>query len=120
MFTTNQSTGPAEATQPEKTRPETTRAEKTGVGTADHYPHQAIFQPPAWLTAAVTPECVRTGLLRQVPEFATGQLVLDGCEVKRLRFRESQGSWSGIYLLTIAGLPLALQDGGQTQQQVVP
>ncbi|CAN5646441.1 hypothetical protein BH10CHL1_BH10CHL1_40670 [soil metagenome] len=66
---------------------------------------------------------MRTQLLRLVPEFASGQLVLNHCEVKRLRFRESQGCWSGIYLLTIEGLSQTAQSGrdeGKVLAQVVP
>ena len=55
-----------------------------------------------------------------MPEFASGQLVLRSCAVKRLRFRESQGCWSGIYLLTIEGLPSASPSGQPVETQVVP
>jgi hypothetical protein len=116
MLTVNQSTEQSE---------KTTETAKTRVGTAEHYPHPASallrkrLQPPDWLTAAVTPACVRTGLLRLVPEFASGRLVLSSCEVKRLRFRESQGCWSGMYLLTIEGLPQASQSGQQDEEQVL-
>ncbi|MCX6047996.1 MAG: hypothetical protein NT075_23085 [Chloroflexi bacterium] len=66
---------------------------------------------------------MRTELVRLVPEFASGQLGLNSCEVKRLRFRESQGCWSGIYLLTIEGLPPTAQSGqdeAPVGAQVVP
>ncbi len=65
---------------------------------------QHKFALPAWLAAAVTPDQVCIGLRRQVPEFASGQLVVHSCEVKRLRLREREGVWSGTFLLTIAGL----------------
>ena len=72
--------------------------------------NQQWFTPPAWLTAAITPESVCAGLSRQVPEFVSGQLVLSSCEVKRLRLRESQGCWSGTDPLTVEE---------QAQRQVV-
>lgn len=63
--------------------------------------NQLTLTLPTWLVAAVTPEQVCAGLRRQVAQFANGALTLLDCEVKRLRFRESQGSWSGTYLLTV-------------------
>ena len=74
---------------------------------------QHKFTLPSWLAAVVTPEAVCSGLRRQVSEFASGQLSVHSCEVKRLRLRESEGVWSGTFLLTIEGL-----QPGQTQ--VVP
>jgi hypothetical protein len=79
---------------------------------APNVPIGALASAPAWLTAAVTPETVCASLIRHVPEFATGQLTLTGCKVRRMRFRERLGGWSGIYLLTVVGLP------GEESQEV--
>lgn len=69
--------------------------------------------PPAWLAAAIKPERVCAALVQQVPDFANGRLIIEHCEVKRLRLRDDKGSWTGTYLFTISGLQ-------GTQPQVVP
>ncbi len=69
--------------------------------------------PPPWLEAAIKPEQVCAALMQHVPEFSSGRLTVNHCEVKRLRLRDGKGNWSGIYLFTVTGL-----QPGQTQ--VVP
>jgi hypothetical protein len=84
---------------------------------------QYRFSLPAWLVAAVTPEQVCSALRCQVPEFASGQLAVRSCIVKRLRLHDGQGVWSGTILLEIEGLlPVAApsQKEGNTQIQIVP
>ena len=55
---------------------------------------------PAWLQAAVTLGLVSTALSIEVPEFASGALVLLGCDLERLRLK--RGYWTGPYQLTVA------------------
>jgi hypothetical protein len=50
--------------------------------------------------------------MQGVPEFASGELILHHCEVKRLRLRD-EGYWRGSYLLTVAGL-------SQGEPQIIP
>jgi hypothetical protein len=71
------------------------------------------FATPDWLAAVIKTERVRAALCRHVPEFASEQLTLRDCEVKRLRLRDKSGYWTGTYLLTVEGL----QPG---QSQIVP
>jgi hypothetical protein len=52
-------------------------------------------------------------LVHHVADFANGSLVIDHCEVKRLRLRDGKGSWTGTYLFTVTGLQ-------PDQAQVVP
>lgn len=65
------------------------------------------------MTAAITPDAVCASLRRHVPAFAAGQLSLEQCAIKRLRYQAKQGTWRGTYLLTIAGLTPG-------QSQVIP
>ena len=70
--------------------------------------------PAAWLAAAVNPARICAALTLQVVEFSSRQLVLESCEVKRLRLRDDQGRWSGTYLLSI----LTLQSGADRKSVV--
>src|SRR4051794_37899821 len=58
---------------------------------------------PAWLEAAAQPERVQSALARSLPAFATGELQLEACEIKRLRFRAETRCWTGAYRFTVAG-----------------
>src|SRR5919202_4105455 len=58
---------------------------------------------PAWLQAAAQPECVQSALARSIPTFATGELKLEGCKTKRLRFMANTRCWTGSYRLSVAG-----------------
>src|SRR5918912_4209285 len=58
---------------------------------------------PAWLEAAAQPKRVQSALARSLPAFATAELQLEACEIKRLRFSAKTGCWTGSYLLTVAG-----------------
>jgi Phosphotransferase enzyme family len=55
---------------------------------------------PTWLTAAATLALVAAALNSEVPEFASGTLVLLGCDLERLRLK--RGYWVGPYQLTVA------------------
>src|SRR5918911_5736179 len=52
---------------------------------------------PAWLEAAAQPERVQSALARSIPTFATGELQLEGCKTKRLRFMAHTRCWTGSY-----------------------
>lgn len=56
---------------------------------------------PAWLHTKVTAEDIVEGLCSHVAEFASGQLAIVDCEVKRLRLRTKERRWSGITLVTV-------------------
>src|ERR671938_396360 len=58
---------------------------------------------PAWLQAAAQPERVRSALARSIPACAAGELELEACEIKRLRFKANTRCWTGSYRLTVAG-----------------
>jgi Phosphotransferase enzyme family len=64
---------------------------------------QPLGALPAWLEAAAQPERVQSALARSIPAFAAGELTLEACEIKPLRFRAKTGCWTGSYLLTVAG-----------------
>lgn len=53
---------------------------------------------PDWLIAIVQPERVRSALLQSVPEFASGELTLQSCAIRRVRIKK--GRWTGLYELT--------------------
>jgi Phosphotransferase enzyme family len=55
-----------------------------------------------WFEAAVRPDHVRSVLAHEIPEFASGQMTLLSCEIKRLRSAEPEGFWTATYLLTVA------------------
>jgi len=56
----------------------------------------------AWFEGAVRPDHVRSLLTRDVPQLASGQLSLLGCEMSHLRSAPADGSWTATYLLTVA------------------
>src|SRR6266545_3191188 len=58
---------------------------------------------PDWLLAALQPDLVIGALARHVPEFASGELTLRGCKVKRLTLKDTSGRWAGSYNLTVEG-----------------
>src|SRR5918911_2009789 len=58
---------------------------------------------PAWLEAAAQPERVQCVLARSIPGCAAGELTLEACEIKRLRFRGKTRCWIGSYCVTVAG-----------------
>lgn len=67
---------------------------------------------PDWLTASTEPGRVREGLLRAVPEFATGALRLVSCSIHRVRLKQER--WTGLYRLTVAG-----PDGGAAREMAL-
>ncbi len=54
---------------------------------------------PSWLVAIVQPQHVRSALERAIPEFASGQLSLQACDIRRVRIKKDR--WVGIYELTV-------------------
>jgi phosphotransferase family enzyme len=64
---------------------------------------QQLAVLPDWLTAALQPKRVAEALGRHVPEFATGELKLRGCKVRRLILKDTSGRWAGTYNLTVEG-----------------
>jgi Phosphotransferase enzyme family len=58
---------------------------------------------PAWLEAAAQPERVQRALARTIPACAAGELTLEACEIKRLRFKAKTRCWTGSYRVTVAG-----------------
>jgi hypothetical protein len=58
---------------------------------------------PDWLSAIADSQRVRGALERGIPEFASGELALQGCEVKRVRLKKDR--WTAMYNLTVAGMP---------------
>jgi thiamine kinase-like enzyme len=55
-------------------------------------------QLPDWLIAARDPDRIRDRLSQIVPEFNTGQLLLQNCEVGHIRYKDNH--WTGLYHLT--------------------
>src|SRR5262245_11901052 len=66
---------------------------------------------PDWLVAIIDPDRVRSELTRSIPEFASGALILQGCDIKRARLKKS--TWTAMYRLTVA------EPGGGEPQAVV-
>src|SRR5919202_548231 len=64
---------------------------------------QQFSSLPAWLEAAAQPERVQSALVRSIPAFATGELTLEACEIRRLRFKANTGYWMGSYRVTVVG-----------------
>src|SRR5919199_4909951 len=58
---------------------------------------------PTWLEAPAQPERVQSALARSIPTFAAGELKLEDCEIRRLRFKAHTCCWTGSYRVTIAG-----------------
>jgi hypothetical protein len=58
---------------------------------------------PMWLEAADQPERVQRELARSIPACAAGELTLEDCKVKRLRFKAETRCWTGSYHVTVAG-----------------
>ena len=63
----------------------------------------ATLPMPEWLSAGINPERVHNALVRHVPEFASGELVLRDCTLRRLRLKGDTNRWSGVYELTVDG-----------------
>src|SRR5215211_1704766 len=58
---------------------------------------------PDWLRAIADPNIVRAAFVQGIPEFASGALTLQDCDVKRVRIKKDR--WTAMYQLTIAGMP---------------
>src|SRR5436190_21310810 len=58
---------------------------------------------PEWLQVAGRPYQVCAALREAAPEFASGELSLLECGVKRLRLKDERGRWTGRYHLTVQG-----------------
>jgi phosphotransferase family enzyme len=73
-------------------------ARAAGAGTSDGLrPYMTL---PDWLVASIDPDRVRDELMRGIPEFASGALMLQGCDIKRARMKKS--TWTAMYRLTVA------------------
>lgn len=57
---------------------------------------------PVWLLAACNPDRIRESLSQIVPQFARKQLLLQNCEVERVRYKNDH--WTGFYHL-LTSLP---------------
>src|ERR1043165_3978146 len=68
---------------------------------------------PDWLEAAARPETVSAALARHIPEFVSGDLVLRSCKLKRMRLKDTNGRWGGVYTLKVDNPRSA---GAQTMQ----
>src|SRR5919199_2809554 len=64
---------------------------------------QQFSSLPAWLEAAAQPERVQSALVRSIPTFAAGELELEACEIRRLRFKANIRRWTGSYRLSVVG-----------------
>src|SRR5947208_3497019 len=62
---------------------------------------------PAWLQAAAQPARVQSALarsgLKPTSACAAGELKLEACKIKRLRFKANTRCWTGSYRFTVAG-----------------
>jgi hypothetical protein len=63
---------------------------------------QQLTTLPDWLIASADDDRVYAALMRGIPEFASGALTLQDCDVKRVRFKKDR--WTAMYQLTVAGL----------------
>jgi hypothetical protein len=79
---------------------------------------QRFAELPDWLIAIVQPERVRSVLERSVPEFVSGDLVLHGCEIRRVRIKKER--WVGIYQLTVEEASSGRRQEIQTQGTFFP
>ena len=73
---------------------------------------------PDWLVAIVQPERVRSALERVIPEFALGELALQGCEIRRMRIKKDR--WIGIFQLTVGESHSGPSHLVQTQGMLFP
>ncbi len=64
---------------------------------------QRFAMLPDWLRAIADPDRMRTAFAQGIPEFASGALTLQDCDVKRVRNKKYR--WTAMYQLTIAGMP---------------
>ena len=55
---------------------------------------------PDWLVAIVSPERVSEAMSKEIAEFASGQLALEGFEVKRARIKRDY--WTALYKLAVS------------------
>lgn len=63
---------------------------------------------PDWLLAAADPARVSAALEREIPEFASGALSLQDCDVGRVRQKKDR--WTAQYRLTVDGAPAGRQE----------
>jgi hypothetical protein len=71
---------------------------------------RALARPPRWLRAAADPSEVASALARHVPEIASGELKLCGCDVRRVRIK-SDGC--------AARYRVSVSDAGAGSQRIV-
>jgi Phosphotransferase enzyme family len=61
---------------------------------------QLFAQLPGWLSAVVDQDRVRRALMQNIPEFASGELTLQDCDLKRVRVKKD--SWTAMIRLKVA------------------
>lgn len=62
---------------------------------------QQFMTLPDWLSVIADADRVGAALARGIPEFASGALTLQDCDVKRVRFKKDR--WTAMYQFTVAG-----------------
>ncbi|HEU4744184.1 MAG TPA: phosphotransferase [Anaerolineales bacterium] len=60
---------------------------------------QTFRDLPEWMMAARDPDRICAALSRAIPEFRSGQLILDQCDSSNIRYKDE--NWSGFYELTV-------------------
>src|SRR5512145_1828670 len=60
---------------------------------------QTFRELPDWMMAARDPDRICAALSRAIPEFRSGQLILDQCDSSNIRYKDE--NWSGFYELTV-------------------
>lgn len=73
---------------------------------------------PDWLVAIVQPDRVRGALARAIPEFASGEMTLESCQISRLRLKK--GRWNGLYQLAATRSSDGQQSVFHTQGTLFP
>ena len=61
---------------------------------------QAFGELPDWMMAARNPDRLRAALSQAIPEFQSGQLILQKCDSSNIRYKGE--NWQGFYELTVS------------------
>ncbi|HEY3475304.1 MAG TPA: hypothetical protein VGK56_11885, partial [Anaerolineales bacterium] len=61
---------------------------------------QAFRELPDWMIAARNPERICAALAQAIPEFQSGQLILQECDSSNVRYKGE--NWQGFYELTVS------------------
>lgn len=73
---------------------------------------------PDWLSAIADSDRVRRALVRGIPEFASGALVLQDCDVGRVRMKKD--SWTALCQLTVEKPPQGQQEVVKIRGTLIP